>query len=217
TNLYYYYYYLVKGIISPAGDNYKKKGLIEACHRLEMARLATENSDWISVDDWESQHPEWVETANVVRWQHLKIIENNNDDVDTVRFGKRRKLQQNKNICQSSSYIKTKADTPHLNLLCGADLLESFGVPNLWKPEGIEEIVGRYGETCITRCGGDPEKFINQSDILYKHRKSEGRSISNHCVLIIRLLCDDILISQHRLITCSLVVFAIKNMATTAR
>uniref|UniRef100_A0A8C2E3X6 Cytidyltransferase-like domain-containing protein n=1 Tax=Cyprinus carpio TaxID=7962 RepID=A0A8C2E3X6_CYPCA len=67
-------YIVVKGKISPAGDNYKKKGLIEACHRLEMARLATENSDWISVDDWESQHPEWVETANVVRWEHLKII-----------------------------------------------------------------------------------------------------------------------------------------------
>lgn len=64
---------MVKGKISPAGDNYKKKGLIEACHRLEMARLATLNSDWITVDDWESQQLEWVETAKVVRWEHLKI------------------------------------------------------------------------------------------------------------------------------------------------
>ncbi len=63
-------------------------------------------------------------------------------------------------------------DAPHLNLLCGADVLESFGVPNLWKPEDIEEIVGRYGVTCITRCGSDPEKFLNQSDVLYKHRKN---------------------------------------------
>uniref|UniRef100_A0A673FWC1 Nicotinamide nucleotide adenylyltransferase 1 n=1 Tax=Sinocyclocheilus rhinocerous TaxID=307959 RepID=A0A673FWC1_9TELE len=60
-------------------------------------------------------------------------------------------------------------DTPHLNLLCGADMLESFGVPNLWKPEDIEEIVGRYGVTCITRCGGDPEKFTGQSDISATH------------------------------------------------
>lgn len=58
---------MVKGIISPVGDAYKKKGLIEACHRLEMARLATESSEWITVDDWESQQPEWVETAKVVR------------------------------------------------------------------------------------------------------------------------------------------------------
>ncbi|XP_058620443.1 nicotinamide/nicotinic acid mononucleotide adenylyltransferase 1 isoform X2 [Onychostoma macrolepis] len=173
-------YRVVKGIISPVGDGYKKKGLIEACHRLEMARLATLNSDWITVDDWESQQLEWVETAKVVRWEHLEIMhhaehissENNNDEVDTVRCGKRRKLGQNTIICQSSSYINPKEDTPHLNLLCGADVLESFGVPNLWKPEDIEEIVGRYGVACITRYGSDPEKFINQSDVLYKHRKN---------------------------------------------
>ena len=58
---------MVKGIISAVGDGYKKKGLIEARHRLEMARLATENSDWITVDSWESLQPEWVETAKVVR------------------------------------------------------------------------------------------------------------------------------------------------------
>ncbi|XP_026055804.1 nicotinamide/nicotinic acid mononucleotide adenylyltransferase 1 isoform X2 [Carassius auratus] len=166
-------YRVVKGIISPVGDSYKKKGLIEACHRLEMARLATLNSDWITVDDWESQQPEWVETAKVVR-HHADLIssENNSDDVDTVRCGKRRKLEQNTIICQSSCNINTKEDSPHLNLLCGADVLESFGVKDLWKPEDIEEIVGRYGVACITRCGSDPEKFINQSDVLYKHRKN---------------------------------------------
>lgn len=60
-------YRVVKGIISPVGDGYKKKGLIEACHRLEMAKLATENSGWITVDYWESLQPEWVETAKVIR------------------------------------------------------------------------------------------------------------------------------------------------------
>uniref|UniRef100_A0A8C1IRX3 Nicotinamide/nicotinic acid mononucleotide adenylyltransferase 3 n=2 Tax=Cyprinus carpio TaxID=7962 RepID=A0A8C1IRX3_CYPCA len=105
-------YRVVKGIISPVGDSYKKKGLIEASHRLEMARLATLNSDWITVDDWESQQLEWVETAKVVR-HHAELIssENNNDDVDTVKCGKRRKLEQNTIICQSSSYINTKEGT----------------------------------------------------------------------------------------------------------
>lgn len=59
---------MVKGIISPVGDAYRKKGLIEASHRLEMARLATANSDWIKVDDWESLQAEWLETAKVVRY-----------------------------------------------------------------------------------------------------------------------------------------------------
>lgn len=59
---------MVKGIISPVGDSYQKKGLIEGCHRVEMARLATETSDWITVDSWESLQPEWLETAKVIRW-----------------------------------------------------------------------------------------------------------------------------------------------------
>lgn len=58
---------MVKGIVSPVGDPYVKKGLIKACHRLRMARLATENSDWITVDDWECQQIKWVQTANVLR------------------------------------------------------------------------------------------------------------------------------------------------------
>ncbi|XP_030624494.1 nicotinamide/nicotinic acid mononucleotide adenylyltransferase 1 isoform X2 [Chanos chanos] len=63
-------------------------------------------------------------------------------------------------------------DTAQLKLLCGADVLESFGVPNLWKQEDIEEIVGRHGLVCITRCGTDVDKFIHQSDQLWKHRKN---------------------------------------------
>lgn len=57
-------------------------------------------------------------------------------------------------------------------LLCGADVLESFGIPNMWKQEDVAEIVGRYGLVCITRSGNDPHKFIHQSDMLWKYRKN---------------------------------------------
>uniref|UniRef100_A0A672HIV2 Nicotinamide/nicotinic acid mononucleotide adenylyltransferase 3 n=1 Tax=Salarias fasciatus TaxID=181472 RepID=A0A672HIV2_SALFA len=78
-------YTVVKGIISPVGDSYKKKGLIEACHRLEMAKLATETSDWITVDSWESLQPEWVETCKVIRHHHEELLasQQSTDDVDT--------------------------------------------------------------------------------------------------------------------------------------
>ncbi|ROL48248.1 Nicotinamide/nicotinic acid mononucleotide adenylyltransferase 1 [Anabarilius grahami] len=168
-------YIVVKGIISPVGDGYKKKGLIENCHRLEMARLASENSEWITVDDWESQQPVWVETAKVLRHHHAGLIssgDSNNNGLDTVRCEKRRKMEQNRNICQIDFSFNTKGDTPQLKLLCGADVLESFAVPNLWKSEDIEEILGRYGVVCITRCGSDAEKFINQSNVLSRHRKN---------------------------------------------
>lgn len=57
-------------------------------------------------------------------------------------------------------------------LLCGADVLESFGVPNLWKQEDIAEILGRFGLVCVTRTGSDPLKLIHQTDMFWTHRKN---------------------------------------------
>lgn len=162
-------YQVVKGIISPVGDGYKKKGLIEAKHRLEMAQLASENS-WITVDSWESLQPDWVETCKVIRHLYNELIAlEQNDDVDTVKYGKKRRLKDNYFITSSSVQNR---DGTRLMLLCGADVLESFGVPNLWKQEDIEEIVGCFGLVCITRTGNEPLKFIHQSDTLWKHRKN---------------------------------------------
>ncbi|XP_047463880.1 nicotinamide/nicotinic acid mononucleotide adenylyltransferase 1 [Mugil cephalus] len=164
-------YSVVKGIISPVGDGYKKKGLIEAGHRLAMARLATESSDWITVDSWEGLQPEWMETAKVVRhhYEELLAAEQNHDDVDTVKYAKKRRIEEK--YIESSAQHRRR-DGPQLMLLCGADVLESFGVPNLWKQEDIDEIVGRYGLVCITRSGTDPHRFIHQSDTLWKYRKN---------------------------------------------
>ncbi|KAJ4933936.1 hypothetical protein JOQ06_006744 [Pogonophryne albipinna] len=163
-------YRVVKGIISPVGDAYKKKGLIEARHRLEMARLSTDSSDWITVDPWESLQPEWVETAKVVRHYYKEMLETeqNTDDVDTVKYAKKRRIEENHFGASSHQ----KKDGLQLMFLCGADVLESFGVPNLWKQEDIDEIVGRYGMVCITRSSSDPHKFIHQSDKLWQYRQN---------------------------------------------
>ncbi|KAJ8016601.1 hypothetical protein DPEC_G00008930, partial [Dallia pectoralis] len=168
-------YIVVKGVISAVGDGYKKKGLIEAIHRVEMARLAIETSDWIKVDTWESQQPAWVETAKVIRHYHKQLLkeEQNIDEVDTVKYTKRRKIEDTNNDLEGlSSYHKTRDTVPQLKFLCGADVLESFDVPNLWKSEDIAEIVGCYGLVCVTRSGCDVQKFINQSEMLWKHRKN---------------------------------------------
>ncbi|XP_061689917.1 nicotinamide/nicotinic acid mononucleotide adenylyltransferase 1 isoform X2 [Syngnathoides biaculeatus] len=164
-------YVVVKGIVSAVGDGYKKKGLVEAFHRVKMARLATETSEWITVDPWESLQPEWVETAKVIRHHHSELTagEQNGDEVDTVKYGKKRRIEDN--YFPSASYHNEREAT-QLMLLCGADVLESFGILNLWKEEDITEIVSRFGLVCITRCGGDPHKFIYQSDMLWKHRKN---------------------------------------------
>uniref|UniRef100_A0A3Q3LJE1 Nicotinamide-nucleotide adenylyltransferase n=3 Tax=Mastacembelus armatus TaxID=205130 RepID=A0A3Q3LJE1_9TELE len=164
-------YKVVKGIISPVGDGYKKKGLVEACHRLEMARLATENSDWITVDSWESLQPEWVETVKVIRHHYEELLEaeQNKDDVDTVKYTKKRRIEEN--YFEGSAHLKRRG-SPQLMLLCGADVLQSFETPNLWKQDDITEIVGCYGLVCITRSGNDPYSFIHKSDTLWKYRKN---------------------------------------------
>ncbi|XP_065828314.1 nicotinamide/nicotinic acid mononucleotide adenylyltransferase 3-like [Oscarella lobularis] len=48
-------------------------------------------------------------------------------------------------------------------LLCGADLLESFAVPNLWDEEDIEVILKDFGLVVMTRAGSNPQQFIDQS------------------------------------------------------
>ncbi|XP_066499449.1 nicotinamide/nicotinic acid mononucleotide adenylyltransferase 1-like [Hoplias malabaricus] len=164
-------YQVEKGIISPVGDGYKKKDLTAAWHRVEMARLATESSTWITVDDWESQQSEWVETAKVLWHHHDKLLgENNQEEQDTVMSEKT--TLEGSEVEWESVSLGHSTDVPKLNLLCGADLLESFGVPNLWSPEDIAEIVGSYGVVVISRCSSDAEKFITQSELLHQHREN---------------------------------------------
>ncbi|XP_053280039.1 nicotinamide/nicotinic acid mononucleotide adenylyltransferase 1 [Pleuronectes platessa] len=151
-------YRVLIGIISPVGDGYKKKGLIEVSQRQEMARLATENSDWIAVGFWESMQPDWVETVEVIRHYYDTLFETQQESDETDTF--------------EASSPQNRSDGPQVMLLCGADFLESFGVPDLWKEEDIEEIVGDYGLVCITRTGYNPYKFIHKSDVLWKHRRN---------------------------------------------
>ncbi|RMX61457.1 hypothetical protein pdam_00003534, partial [Pocillopora damicornis] len=82
--------------------------LIESEHRIQMCRLGVQTSDWISVDDWESKQAGWTQTA--------KVLKHFAEDVVTKFPG---------------------SSPPTVKLLCGADLLESFAVPNLWADEDV--------------------------------------------------------------------------------
>ncbi|XP_071233543.1 nicotinamide/nicotinic acid mononucleotide adenylyltransferase 3-like isoform X2 [Salvelinus alpinus] len=65
---------VVGGIVSPVSDGYVKQGLVLAKHRIAMARLALQSSDWVSVDDWESQQPDWTETVVTMRYHYGRIL-----------------------------------------------------------------------------------------------------------------------------------------------
>lgn len=63
----------------------------------------------------------------------------------------------------------------NMRLLCGADLIESFLVPNLWSDEHIEEILKDYGVVVVPRKGSNVHK------LMYDSTKSEifQRNITN--------------------------------------
>ncbi|XP_067826461.1 nicotinamide/nicotinic acid mononucleotide adenylyltransferase 1 isoform X2 [Heptranchias perlo] len=171
-------YTVIKGIISPVGDGYKKKGLIEAHHRLAMVEKAIESCDWLTVNPWESKQEEWVETAKVFRYlyENLENLSNNEKTSSAQRRrGKKRKIEEkddNSLEAKGAYGAVSFTDSPELMCLCGADVLESFDIPNLWKKEDIEEIVGKFGVVCISRHGSNLEKCIYESDILWKFRKN---------------------------------------------
>ncbi|XP_030072124.1 nicotinamide/nicotinic acid mononucleotide adenylyltransferase 3 isoform X2 [Microcaecilia unicolor] len=157
-------YQVIEGIISPVNDTYGKKGLVPAKHRIAMARLAVETSDWIRVDPWESEQDGWTETVKVLRHHYEKLLQS---------------LQLRKESTGNHSSEKRFAEdslspqyrvVPELKLLCGADVLETFRIPNLWKEEHIKELVEKFGLVCVSRVGHDPLQFIYESDFLTKHQ-----------------------------------------------
>ncbi|KAM5231191.1 nicotinamide/nicotinic acid mononucleotide adenylyltransferase 3 isoform 5-T14 [Hipposideros larvatus] len=123
-------YQVIGGIISPVNDNYRKKDLVAAQHRVAMVRLALQTSDWIRVDPWESEQAQWMETVKVLRHHHSQLLGS---------------LPRTEGPDHSRSVSLAPAAVPELKLLCGADVLKTFQTPDLWKDEHIQEIVEKFG------------------------------------------------------------------------
>ncbi|KAF4521650.1 hypothetical protein B566_EDAN009383 [Ephemera danica] len=141
-------YNVLGGVISPVHDGYGKKGLVRSSERCAMVKLALQSSDWVRLSDWESTQEEWSETKKVLyhhqrREEHAWLTEN---------------------IVNSEGPVKVM-------LLCGGDMLDSFGTPGLWKACDIETIVGDYGLVVISRSDSNPQKTIYESDVLTKFQK----------------------------------------------
>lgn len=136
-------YVIEKGIFSPTNDKYgEKKNILKASERVTMIDLGIKSShvtNWITIDDWETKQEDWVPTLRSLRHQFEKMTEEYKNEVN---------------------------DVPALKLLCGADLIQSFAKPGLWKREDLEEIVSRFGLVVISRIGSDASKFISEHDVL---------------------------------------------------
>jgi len=133
---------VVGGYFSPVSDAYKKQGLQPANHRIKMCELATESSDWIMVDKWESSQKEYQTTILIL---------------DHMRASLNREKKEN----------EPKVE---VKLLCGGDLLESMNKPGVWAPEDIADIVSSYGIFVLERAGSDLNEIINASEVLSKYK-----------------------------------------------
>ncbi|XP_065123330.1 nicotinamide/nicotinic acid mononucleotide adenylyltransferase 3 isoform X1 [Paramisgurnus dabryanus] len=144
-------YHVVGGIVSPVSDGYGKTGLVASKHRLAMARLALQTSDWVTVDEWESQQSDWTETLVTMRYHFNRIA-----------------AQYQRKTGEPTN----NSGGPQLKLLCGADFMDNFKVPGLWRADHIEEVVGRFGLVCVTRGSLQPDRTIHESDMLSRHRQN---------------------------------------------
>eukprot|EP00048_Salpingoeca_helianthica_P016709 m.233775 g.233775 ORF g.233775 m.233775 type:complete len:226 (+) comp19295_c0_seq1:116-793(+) len=65
---------VLRGIISPVSSGYEKPGLAPAAHRIAMAQLGAGQTDWVEVNSWEAEKPEWTRTISVLKHidQHVK-------------------------------------------------------------------------------------------------------------------------------------------------
>ncbi|KAK9886112.1 hypothetical protein WA026_014899 [Henosepilachna vigintioctopunctata] len=152
--------------MSPVHDAYAKNGLESAAHRKEMVKLAVKTSDWIKLSDWECNQESWSRTRQVLNYHQNRVNEilqssMNDNNSNNLEDSSNWFASNVKNGCCPESVV--------VKLLCGADLLESFGTPGLWADEDIESIIGTHGLVVITRSNTNPLEFIYNSDVLTKY------------------------------------------------
>lgn len=172
-------YHVIAGLVSPVHDKYGKEGLAASNDRCQMVRLALTSSNWIHLSDWETRQEEWTTTREVLQ-HHQDLMDsavNGNLDGNVKRQRLDSSVPWLAHLTQAVTGMSGTGGLRHhdpvtVKLLCGADLLESFGKPGVWKDEDIEAIVGKFGIVVVTREGSNPYKFIYESDTLSRLQRN---------------------------------------------
>lgn len=161
---------VVGGYFSPVSDNYQKRGLAPAYHRVRMCELACERtSSWLMVDAWESLQSSYTRTA--------KVLDHFNHEINIKRGGIMTVVGEKMGV--------------KIMLLAGGDLIESMGEPHVWADSDLHHILGNYGCLIVERTGSDVRSFLLSHDIMYEHRRN---------ILIIKqLIYNDISSTKVRL------------------
>ncbi|KHO02060.1 putative nicotinate-nucleotide adenylyltransferase [Metarhizium album ARSEF 1941] len=132
---------VVGGYLSPVGDAYKKNGLVRAHHRVNMCRLAAENtSKWLMVDTWEAENHLYMPTA--------RVLDHFDWEINHVRGG-----------VETTEGTRVPAK---IMLLAGADLIQTISTPEVWDVGDVDHILGNFGVFVLERTGTDLETALGQ-------------------------------------------------------
>jgi len=127
---------IVGGHLSPVSDQYKKPGLLNAHHRVNMCNLATEeSSNWLMVDSWEA-FQSYQRTAVVL--DHFDY------EINTVLGGVETMEGEHRNV--------------HVMLLAGSDLIATMSEPGVWSYDDLDHILGKYGTFIVERAGASVDQ-----------------------------------------------------------
>eukprot|EP00475_Leptophrys_vorax_P025101 TRINITY_DN3500_c0_g1_i3.p1 TRINITY_DN3500_c0_g1~~TRINITY_DN3500_c0_g1_i3.p1 ORF type:complete len:246 (-),score=73.56 TRINITY_DN3500_c0_g1_i3:290-1027(-) len=152
---------VIGGYVSPVHDGYKKDGLATSTHRVNMCKLAVEDSNWIDVSSWEVAQDSWTQTVFVL--EHFETALNENYRGVLIR-----KFEE------SGLAIPEKDDFTmhiHVKLLGGADLLDSFRFENVWTKAERDVVLGKFGMACIERDGVNINALLETDPLISPHRE----------------------------------------------
>ena len=98
-----------------------------------MCELAVDQtSNWLMVDPWEAQQPEYVPTALVL--DHFR-------ECITNIYGPDREVK--------------------IMLLAGADLIQTMSTPGVWSDADLDHILKKYGSFIVERTGTDIDDALS--------------------------------------------------------
>ncbi|KAL4618595.1 hypothetical protein ACB092_06G022000 [Castanea dentata] len=115
---------------------------VNDAYKKRMCHLASKSSEFVMVDPWEARQSTFQRTLTVL--SRVKSI-----------------------LCESGQVPR---ESLKVMLVCGSDLLHSFGIPGAWIPDQVRTICRDYGVVCIRREGQDVEKIISDDEILNEYR-----------------------------------------------
>jgi len=141
---------VIGGYLSPVSDAYKKQGLAAAEHRVNMCKLAIDKaSNWLMVDTWEAESPEYQPTA--------LVLDHFDHEINVVRKGIETENGERKQV--------------QIALLAGADLIQTMSQPGVWAQKDLDHILGKYGSFIVERSGTDIDEALaslnNYRDNIY--------------------------------------------------